>query len=38
MSQTATIDGKPYEVEPGDRVPAMLLVPKGVDAEHPAPA
>ncbi|HPM83718.1 MAG TPA: alpha/beta hydrolase family protein [Candidatus Anammoximicrobium sp.] len=27
-----------YEVEPGDRVPAMLLVPDGVDAEHPAPA
>jgi dienelactone hydrolase len=27
-----------YEVEPGDRVPAMLLVPDGVDAGHPAPA
>ena len=27
-----------YEVEPGDRVPAMLLVPDGVDANHPAPA
>jgi dienelactone hydrolase len=26
-----------YEVEPGDRVPAILLVPDGVDAEHPAP-
>ncbi len=26
-----------YEVEPGDRVPALLLVPKGVDQEHPAP-
>ncbi len=27
-----------YEVEPGDRVPAILLVPEGVDADHPAPA
>ena len=27
-----------YEVEPGDRVPALLLVPDGVDANHPAPA
>lgn len=26
-----------YEVEPGDRVPALLLVPDGVDANHPAP-
>jgi dienelactone hydrolase len=27
-----------YEVEPGDRVPAYLLVPDGVDAANPAPA
>ena len=27
-----------YETEPGDRVPALLLVPDGVDAAHPAPA
>ncbi len=27
-----------YEAEPGDRVPAWLLVPQGVDADHPAPA
>lgn len=27
-----------YEVEPGDRVPAMLLVPDGVTARRPAPA
>ncbi|MFT5466054.1 MAG: dienelactone hydrolase [Verrucomicrobiales bacterium] len=27
-----------YEVEPGDRVPALLLVPDGVDAQNPAPA
>jgi dienelactone hydrolase len=26
-----------YEVEPGDRVPALLLVPDKVDREHPAP-
>lgn len=27
-----------YEVEPSDRVPAYVLVPDGVDANHPAPA
>lgn len=27
-----------YEVEPNDRVPAYVLVPDGVDANHPAPA
>ena len=27
-----------YEVEAGDRVQALLLVPDGVDADHPAPA
>jgi len=32
------IESVTYEVEPGDRVPAMLLVPQGVDANHPAPA
>lgn len=26
-----------YEAEPGERVPALLLIPEGVDAEHPAP-
>jgi len=32
------IESVSYEVEPGDRVPAMLLTPDGVDANHPAPA
>ena len=32
------IESVTYEVEPGDRVPAMLLVPDGIDASHPAPA
>ncbi len=32
------IESVSYEVEPGDGVPALLLVPDGVDAEHPAPA
>ena len=32
------IESLTYEVEPGDRVPAMLLVPDGIDANHPAPA
>ncbi|MBN2292067.1 MAG: dienelactone hydrolase family protein [Pirellulales bacterium] len=32
------IESVTYEAEPGDRVPAMLLVPDGVDADHPAPA
>ncbi|KPL21230.1 MAG: hypothetical protein AMJ75_10360, partial [Phycisphaerae bacterium SM1_79] len=32
------IESLTYEVEPGDRVPAMLLVPNGIDASHPAPA
>lgn len=32
------IESLTYEVEPGDRVPALLLVPDGVDAAHPAPA
>ena len=32
------IESVTYEVEPGDRVPALLLVPDGVDADHPAPA
>jgi len=27
-----------YEAEPGDRVPALLLVPDGVTGGHPAPA
>ncbi len=32
------IESLTYEVEPGDRVPALLLVPDGVDSDHPAPA
>ena len=32
------IESVTYEVEPGDRVPAMLLVPDSVDASHPAAA
>lgn len=32
------IESLTYEVERGDRVPALLLVPDGVDADHPAPA
>ena len=27
-----------YEAEPGDRIPALLLIPDGIDANHPAPA
>ena len=27
-----------YEAEPGDAIPALMLVPDGVDAQHPAPA
>lgn len=32
------IESVTYEVEPGDHVPALLLVPDGIDATHPAPA
>jgi dienelactone hydrolase len=32
------IESVTYEVEPGDRVPAFVLIPDGVDAKHPAPA
>ena len=32
------IESVTYEAEPNDRVPAYLLVPDGVDAQHPAPA
>jgi dienelactone hydrolase len=32
------IESLTYEVEPGDWVPALLLVPDGVDATNPAPA
>ncbi len=32
------IESLTYEVEPGDRVPAMLLIPKGVSEISPAPA
>ncbi len=32
------IESVSYEAEPGDRVPAMLLIPDGIDASHPAPA
>lgn len=27
-----------YEAEPDDKIPAMLLIPEGIDAAHPAPA
>ena len=27
-----------YDAEPGDKIPALLLVPDGIDAAHPAPA
>ncbi len=32
------IESLDYEVEPGERVPALLLVPEGADAAHPVPA
>ncbi|MEX2579705.1 MAG: dienelactone hydrolase family protein [Verrucomicrobiales bacterium] len=32
------IESLTYQVEPGDRVPAVLLVPDGATAENPAPA
>ncbi len=32
------IESLTYEAEPNDRIPAMLLIPEGVDADHPAPA
>ena len=32
------VESLTYEVEPGDRVPAMLLVPNHVSAKNPAPA
>jgi dienelactone hydrolase len=32
------IESLAYEVEPGDRVPAMVMIPDGVDADRPAPA
>ena len=32
------IESLTYDAEPNDPIPAMLLVPDGVDDEHPAPA
>lgn len=32
------IESLSYEAEPGDPIPAMLLIPDGVDSLHPAPA
>jgi dienelactone hydrolase len=32
------IESITYEAQPGDPIPAMLLIPDGVDAGHPAPA
>jgi len=32
------IESVTYEAEPGDAIPAYVLVPDGVDAAHPAPA
>lgn len=31
------IESLTYQVEPGDHVPALLLVPDGIDAQNPAP-
>ena len=33
-----TIESVHYDAEPDDSIPALLLIPNGVDAEHPAPA
>jgi dienelactone hydrolase len=38
QKQGYRIEWVSYESEPGDRVPALLLVPDGVDGEHQAPA
>lgn len=43
VTKTERLDGfkrlkLSYELEAGDRCPAILLVPDGVDANHPAPA
>ena len=32
------IESVTYEAEPGDAIPALLLIPDGVSASHPAPA
>ena len=32
------IESVTYEAEPGDPIPAYVLIPDGVDASHPAPA
>ncbi len=32
------IESITFEAEPGDRIPALMLIPDGVDANHPAPA
>lgn len=32
------IESVTYQAEPDDAVPALLLIPEGVDAKHPAPA
>ncbi len=32
------IESLSYEAESGDRIPALLMIPDGVDAQHPAPA
>ncbi len=32
------IESLTYEAEPGDRIPALLLIPDGINAENPAPA
>ena len=33
-----TIESVHYDAEPDDSIPALLLIPNGVNAEHPAPA
>jgi dienelactone hydrolase len=32
------IESLTYEAEPGDAIPALLLIPDGIDAKNPAPA
>lgn len=32
------IESLTYEAEPGDRIPALILIPDGINAENPAPA
>ena len=38
QAQGYRIEDLEYEAEPGDKIPALLLIPDGIDAQHPAPA